>query len=332
MWQRRGLLIALIVAVVTSGPAALAQTENRPAGGKVYRLGVLHVYDPFRLSGIPAPNSLRSVTFAELARRGFVEGRDFVVELRFGSSEQLLADLARELVALKPDVILAMGGPAVRALRAIANPLPVVMGTGGSAGAATARPGDNYTGVVFPPAEQVDAKRLQLLHEALPAARRIGYLIRPIPVDEKYLPAARAIAEKLGMELLVQYATGPADYPAAFAAMGAAGAQAVYIPDTAEYNRDGAMLAKLALDTGLSAICGLPDMARDGCLMGHGLDIIETRRRTADYLARIFQGTPPGKLPIEEQPMSFAINLKTARVLGVDVPPVLLARADEVID
>jgi putative ABC transport system substrate-binding protein len=92
------------------------------------------------------------------------------------------------------------------------------------------------------------------------------------------------------------------------------------------------MLAKLALNAGLPAICGLPEMARDGCLMGQGIDLFDLRRRTADYLARILQGTPPGELPIQELHLAFAVNLKTARVLGVDVPPVVLARADEVID
>src|ERR671932_2309113 len=110
MRRFRHLLITLIVALVVTGPVVLAHTDNRNTSGKGYRLGVLALYDPFRLSGIPAPNSLRSVTFAELAKRGFVEGRDFVVELRFGPTEQL-PDLARELVAQKPDVIIALGGP-----------------------------------------------------------------------------------------------------------------------------------------------------------------------------------------------------------------------------
>src|SRR5919202_3857349 len=220
MRRLQHLLIILIIAVVVSGPAVLAQTNSRPAGGKVYRLGVLSLYDPFRLSGIPAPNSLRSVTFAELANRGFVEGRDFVVELRFGPTEQL-PDLARELVALKPDLIIAMGGPIIRALRAIGNPLPVVMSAGGGYdpsaegyAASLARPGGNYTGLTIPPPEQADTKRLQLLHEAIPGAQRIAVLVRPIPVDESALPAMRAGAERLGIDLLVHYATGPADYAA----------------------------------------------------------------------------------------------------------------------
>jgi putative ABC transport system substrate-binding protein len=141
----------------------------------------------------------------------------------------------------------------------------------------------------------------------------------------------RAVAEKLGIELLVHHATGPADYPAAFGAMRAAGAQAAYIIEAAEYVRDGAMIAELALKAGLPALCGFPETARQGCLLGYGFDFVELRR-TADYLARIFQGTPPSELPIEELHMSFAINLKTAKTLGVDVPPVVIARADEVIE
>jgi putative ABC transport system substrate-binding protein len=253
--------------------------------------------------GSPASRRRTACAASPSPKRGFVEGRDFVVELRYGPTERL-PDLARELVALKPDVIIAMGGPQTRALRAIANPLPVVGATlgpdpvGEGYPASLARPGGNYTGLTIPPPEQADSKRLQLLHEAIPAARRVAVLLRPIPVDESAVPAMRAGAQQLGIDLLVHYAAGPAHYPAAFAAMRAAGAQAAYIIDSSEFFRDAAMIAELALQAGLPSICGFPDTARDGCLLGFGQDTIEIRRRTADYVARIFQGTPPGDLPM----------------------------------
>jgi putative ABC transport system substrate-binding protein len=145
--------------------------------------------------------------------------------------------------------------------------------------------------------------------------------------------AMRAVAANNGIELLVLEADGPDDYPAAFAAMHTAGTQALEMTATPYFYRDAALLARLALEAGLPTICELAETAHFGCLLGYGPDRPELRRRMAHQVARIFQGAAPGDLPIE-QPTHYelAINLKTAKALGLTVPQSLLARADEVID
>ena len=123
------------------------------------------------------------------------------------------------------------------------------------------------------------------------------------------------------------------DYSAAFASMRKAGAQALVISTSPKFYQDGTQLAALALEAGLPTICEWAEMARTGCVIGYGPSLRAMRRRVADYLARILQGTPPSALPIEGPAhFEFAINLKTSRALGMDMPEGLLLRADEVIE
>ena len=120
---------------------------------------------------------------------------------------------------------------------------------------------------------------------------------------------------------------------AAFAGMRAAGVEALVIPSSPIFHRDVATLSRMALEANLPTVCEWASMAHDGCLIGHGPNLVALRLRVADHVARILRGTPPGELPIEQPTVfEFAINLKTAKVLGLTVPATLLARADEVIE
>jgi putative ABC transport system substrate-binding protein len=268
----------------------------------------------------------------QLARLGFTEGRNLVVDQRIGDDETL-PEKAKELVALKPDAILVVGPEALLAARqatstvpiVIFGPDPVSLGFADS----LAHPGGNVTGVLILIAE-LDAKRVEKLHEAVPSAQRLAALVPPSPGSAKEMLAAAAHA---GLELRLYPVSGPAEYAAAFAKMREAGAQALVIGANPRLYRDGAMLAKLALEAGLPTACEWAEMAQLGCLFGYGPDRAELRRRVANYIARIFRGSQPGDLPLE-QPTRYelSINLKIAKALGVTIPQSILGAADEVIE
>jgi putative ABC transport system substrate-binding protein len=299
------------------------------AADEVYRLGEL----------APSEASLeitRSTTMPELARLGFQEGRNLALDERAGDPTAMPA-LARDLLLAKPDAIIAIGPDAISAAAEATKTVPII--TFGNDpvqrgfAVSQARPGGNVTGVTIL-AEELDAKRLDVLHEAVPAARRAAALVLPSLTYRSSLERdMRAAAMNADLELLVFEAAGPDDYSGAFQAMRAAGAQAVVITANALFNRDAEVLARLGLETGLALMCEWAENARSGCLLGYGPNRTELRRRVAYLVARVFQGTPPAELPIET-PTHFelAINLKTAKALGLTVPPSLLARADEVIE
>ncbi len=321
--KRFALSIAVIAAsVLWCGPAMLAQTGN-----KIYRLGVLS----------PSPLSLPAFRDA-LRALGYIEGRNLVIDARDGPVDAL-PRLASELVALRPDAIFAVTTLAVRAAQKATSTVPIVAFGNEDALApgsamSLARPSGNVTGVVILLAT-LDAKRLDLLHEAVgPAARRIAaLLVTNAPIHEATEQAMRAVAASAGFELLVFDAAGPDDYPAAFAAIRAARVQALLIGASAILYRDAGAIIALAGEARLPTACEWSDMARQGCLIGYGPDRRELYRQAANYVSRVLNGAAPGELPIQ-QPTRFemAINLKTAKALGLAVPPAILARADEVIE
>jgi putative ABC transport system substrate-binding protein len=299
------------------------------ADEKLYRLGQLSLT-------IESIEITRSTTLPELAKLGFSEGRNLVLDERVGD-RAAMPGLARALVLGKPDAIIAISTDAIRAAHEATRTVPIIafgpdLVQAGLA-ASLARPGGNVTGVqIF--AAELDGKRLDMLREAVPATRRMAVLLlRSMPGQEANLTAMRSVAANTGAELLVFEATGPDDYPAAFAAMRSAGAQGLIIQANPVFYRDAATLAGLAIEAGLPTVCEWADMAQSGCLLGYGPSRLELRRRLAHQVARIFRGAAPGDVPIE-QPTKFemAINLKTAKALGITVPQSVLARSDEVIE
>ena len=166
----------------------------------------------------------------------------------------------------------------------------------------------------------------------MPDRRRVAALVSSAAAVS-HEAAIRKAAAGIGVELLAFTVAAPADYPAAFAAMQAAGAQALLISATSEFQRDAKQLAALALEARLPTVCEWADMARSGCLIGYGPSRTALRLRMADQIARIFRGVAPGDIAIERPTVfEFAINLKIAKSLGLAVPPTLLARADEIIE
>jgi putative ABC transport system substrate-binding protein len=321
-----------IIGVGTS--PAFAQPASAP--DKVYRLGVLGPGDATSWPLSP----VRAITIPELAKLGFVEGRNLAVDARYGP-EPSLPEFARDLVDGAPDVIVAVSRPAILAARQATASIPIVMSFIGEDPVAEglvhslARPGGNVTGLVML-APELDAKRLDLLREAiepLAPAARIAVLIASPRREDARVAEMRAVAARRGLELLVYPVEGPGDYAAAFRAMRAAGAEALSIVSSPVLFRDPADLASRAREAGLPTVCEWREMALQGCLLGYGPSLSELRRRTADYVARLFRGAAPGELPIERPTRyEFAINLRTAQRLGLELPPPLLLRADEVIE
>jgi putative ABC transport system substrate-binding protein len=282
--------ILLLGALFASDLPAAETGFARSGGGKLFRLGVLSLNDPFRRAEAPVPGILPAVTLPELAKRGFVEGHNLSVEARFGLPHTL-PDLARDLVGTEPDVIIALGMPAARAAASITDTVPIVMMAAGDPvreglAASLPRPGRNITGVVSIP-EELDGKRLQLLIEAVPTVRHVAALVRPGATDEAGLRAMRAVAVSIGVEIVAFRAAGPDDYPAAFAAIRDAGAQALAVAPAGVFDRDAALLARLAIEAGLPTVCPFAVFARHGCLLGYGANPLELRRRVADFVVRI---------------------------------------------
>lgn len=316
---------AAVWPVVAGAMPACAQAPNR-----VYRLG--HITN----SPVSEANS-RKIILPELAKLGFVEGRNLVFDGRVGPLDAQ-PGLMRELLSAQPDVVIAVG-PALAAVAAATRTVPIVsfgrdpieLGLAQS----YARPGGNVTGVVILISE-LEVKRLSILHEAAPDRQRVAVLVSsaassgPTATGEA---AMRKAAEGLGVQLLFFPVAAPADYPAAFAAMRAAGAQALVISATSEFYRDGKQLAALALEARLPTVCEWADMAHAGCLIGYGPDRTALRLRMAAQIAQIFRGAAPGDIAIElPAAFEFAVNQKIAKSLDLSIPPAVLTLADEVIE
>lgn len=323
-----GMSLARFVTVILA-LVGLAASPRAGAESKVHRLGILSV-------SIRSVELTRIATLPVLEKLGFVEGRNLAVVSRVGTAEQLPV-LARELLAEKSDVILVVGWEAIGAARAatftvplvIFGPDPVRLGFAES----LARPGGNVTGVLIL-ATELDGKRLQLLHEAVPKAKRIAALVRKgSPNRAGSDRDMRAVAAGAGFQLGFFEVSKAQDYSPVFQAMRGAGTEALAIVADPEFFRDGAELVRLAGEARFPTVCQWSEMAAAGCMLSYGPSLIALRRRIAEYIARIFDGAKPGELPIEQpSKVEFIVNLKTARALGVRIPEAVLLRADQIIE
>jgi putative ABC transport system substrate-binding protein len=307
--------------------AAFPLAAHTQAPNRVYRLGHL-------ANSRDSETFTREITLPELAKLGFVEGRNLIFDGRVGEADALPI-LMRELLAARPDAVVAVG-PALAPAGASTRTVPVVAFGSDPIGlglaASYAHPGGNVTGVVILSSD-LDAKRLGLLREAVPERRRIAMLVPRQGIGTRNDNAVKSLAARLGIELLIFEVGSPKDYQAAFAQMRAEGAQALVIGANPQLQRDSKQLAGLALDAKLPTICEWAEMARDGCMLGYGPSRLELRRRMADQIAKIFQGSMPGDIPIEQPTaFEFTLNLKIARSLDLTVPTSVLTRADEVIE
>jgi putative tryptophan/tyrosine transport system substrate-binding protein len=316
-------------AVLVCAVLALLSPKYSDAAERVWRLGVLTL--------TPDGGVVRSVTLPYLATRGLVEGRNLVVDLRVGTEDQMPA-LAQALVGDKADVIIATSDWAVHAARAATSTIPIVAAPIGTdpvrAGVAEswAHPGGNVTGVCLI-APELEVKRLSLLHEALPSVHRIAVLSNHRKIVEAGLPPLRKAAAEAGLELVEIWIESPNEYAAAFDAMRSSGAEALLVVPSPELYRESEKLGALAIKAGLPTIGGYRESAEQGLLIGYGPSLRELGQQAAGHVERILGGTQAGDLPFQGPThLDFAINMKTARALGITIPPAPFVGADEVIE
>jgi putative ABC transport system substrate-binding protein len=326
--MRRRLLIALGLCVLAPGRAVRAQTPAR-----VPRIG-------FLLAGTPAGFAIRTEAFLqELRSLGYVEGKNVGIEWRWAENRpEQIPRLAAELVALRVDVIVTGGTSASRALKNATRTIPIVMAlVGDPIGTglvdSLAQPGGNLTGFSdFGPA--LTAKRLEILKELAPRASGVVVMLNPTnPNTRVELEAARAAAGALGIQLLPLEVSDPGTLEAAFSTMAQHRGRAfTVLTDPMLYSQRD-RIVQLVTQNRLPAMYPQPEFAEAGGLVSYGQDSRETFRRSAIYVDRILRGAKPGELPIEQpSKLEMVINLKTARALGVAIPPALLLRADRVIE
>ena len=283
------------------------------------------------------PEPARSLFRDALAALGYVDRRNLRLEFRFaeGQAERFPA-LAEALVRDRPDVIVGLGDAATRAAQQATRTIPIVAIADDLVASgfiqSLARPGGNTTGVSIL-ATELDAKKIEILREIVPAARRFGLLRDPASSNEARLEAITKVAGRLGLELQTVDVASPADFAAAFARLQTGGAEALDILASALLANFQRQLARLSLEHKLPAICQFREMAEGGCLASYGVKRPEMYAMLAAYTEKMLKGAKPADLPVE-QPTRFelAVNLKTAKALGLTIPTSLFNRADEVIE
>ena len=326
--SRVALTVTLGLTLLAVPLAAAAQQA-----GRIFRLGML-------AQGAPALSDQRtSAVLIPLALRelGYLEGQNLVIERRSAEGKtDRLPGLARDLVQLRVDVIVTVGPTAIRAAKDATTTIPIVFFGNFdpvAAGFVTslARPGGNATGVLIAPEGTLAGKKLELLKEMMPRAMRIALLAPDDPNFEHQRKEVQKAASSLGVELaVVEVRRG--DYEGAFAAMAANRPGSLFVGAHSYFMRDRKRIIELAAKHRLPAMYEWPEQVDDGGLVSYGTRIAWVSQRAAAHVDRIFKGAKPADLPVE-QPTKFelVINLKTAKALGLTIPPSLLGRADEII-
>lgn len=324
MAMKRREFIILLGGVIAWPLAALAQQKQ------AHRVGIL--------SQDLQPGLLEAFK-DELQRLGYVEGRDISLELRNAAGDnERLPTLADDLLRLKVDVIVAVNTPAAQAAKKATNTVPVVMlrvADPVKSGLVTslARPGGNVTGLSFMP-DALGPKGVELLHEILPKITRMAALYQGnnkgavIIVDE-----VQRKGEQIGLQFVRLPVTDERDYAGAFVAASKAKAEALFVMDDGAITKHRQQILELAAKHALPVVSIYRDFAVSGGLIAYGPNLNVVYRRGADYVDKLIKGAPAASLPIE-QPVNFdlAINVKTAKVLGLKIPQSVLIRADELIE
>jgi putative ABC transport system substrate-binding protein len=322
------LAVALLAVALLAAPLA-AETQQ---AGRVWRIGFLgaetpstngHFLHAFRLG---------------MGEHGYVEGRNLTIQERWaeGRSDRF-RELITELIGQKSDVLVISSTLAALAAKESTKTIPIVFVAGDPTGSGLvsdlARPGGNVTGLSLTLGEEFVGKWLELLGEAIPRLSRVAVLSNPVnPANAGRFTAIRMAAERLRIKLQREGVTNANQLDHAFAAMAAAGAQALVVfvdPLTVRYR---ARIVELAAKGRLPAIYGFREFVDSGGLMAYGSNVPALYRRAATYVDKILKGAKPGDLPVEQATQfELVINLKTAKALGLTIPQSVLMRADEVI-
>jgi putative tryptophan/tyrosine transport system substrate-binding protein len=325
MIRRREFITLLGGAAAWPAAARAQQPDKTPRVGYI-RAGTAD-NDPYREAFVRGMGDL-----------GYVEGRNIAFEFRYyGDDIGSIAFLIGDLLRAKVDVIVAGGTPAVRAAQGTAQKIPIVMiaadPLGGGLIAGLARPGGDTTGLALMSTE-LTAKRLELLKEVMPQATRIAILQQPgNPLHSIFIDEIQPPARALTLTYRIFEARRSEDLDRSFALMREWPADAVVVLDDAGFASYRAIIAESAARHRLPLVCGFKEMAQAGCLFSYSVSLNDMWYRSAAYVDKILKGVKPSDLPVQQgTKFEWVINLKIAKTLGLDVPAILLARADEVIE
>ena len=322
------------MALVSGGLLAMPLAAQAQQTGKLSRVGWLS-------PGSATSDETFLASFrAALRELGWVVGQNIAIESRWAEGRfERLPDLAAELVRLKVDVIVSLGTQGVTAAKNATETIPIVMiavrdpiGTGLIA--SLARPGGNVTGVSGYAGLESVAKQLELLKEMVPKASSVAILSNPTNAYHQLaIKEVNVAAQALGVQLQLLEARDASDFDGAFAAMAKERVGALLVLADVIFNSHGTRLADLAASRRLPTANAVRESVEAGGLMSYGPSFLDSYRRSAAYVDKILKGTKPADLPVE-QPTKFelVINLQTAKRLGLTIPPMLLSRADEVIE
>jgi putative tryptophan/tyrosine transport system substrate-binding protein len=322
------LVYALTALILTTIHVAEAQQPE-----KVPLIGYLR-------QGSPTSARSEDEAFRQgLRDLGYVEGKNVLIEYRYAEGKvERVPDLAAELVQLKPDVIVVGGNRATRAAKHATNTIPIVVGSADDlvrAGlvASLANPGGNITGSTGI-APDLSGKRLELLREAVPKASRVAVVWSPSneAADDAEVKETETAARQLGIKIQPIRVQETSQFQNSYDQAAKQHAHAVIIIQGAFTLAHRVRLAELAAQRRLPSMCEQAAWTNDGCLLSYGRDQLAQWRRAAYFVDRIMKGTKPADLPVE-QPMKFEfiVNLKTAKQIGLAIPPNVLVRADKVI-
>jgi putative ABC transport system substrate-binding protein len=320
--------------ITMMGGSAVAWSLSARAqqSAKLWRIGYL---------GFGAASSWTSQVDAlrsGLRDLGYIEGKNIVIEFRWAERADQTFDLATQLVRMNVDVIFAPASTQVEPARRATNTIPIVFAqhadpVGLGDVASLSRPGGNITGLSMLLTE-LSVKELEILRETLPNAVRIGVLWNPTtPSHPTAVKAVEAASEKLGVQLVLAPAGTVSEIQEAFSTMSRERVSGVLVLSSPLYTAQGALLAEFQMKHRLPEIFATRGNVDAGGLMSYGADIDDLYRRAAVYIDKILRGTKPADLPVEQASKYLVvINLKTAKALGLTIPPTVLARADEVIE
>jgi putative tryptophan/tyrosine transport system substrate-binding protein len=327
--KRREFIVGL------GGAAAWPLTVRAQQDERVRRIGVLMTYDesdPLAKSGLPAFTQ-------SLADLGWVVGRNVRMDIRYaGADISRIRALARELVSLQPDIILAYATPATIALQRETRTIPIVFVNvtdpiASGFVASLNRPGGNITGFGFLEAS-MGGKWLGLLSEIAPSLKRVAIMFNPDTAPASlYFPSFEAAARSLKVVPIITPVHGDAEIETAIIALGREPRGGLVVMADVFMFAHHAPIISAAARNKVPAVYWQSDFARGGGLLSYGIDLVDNWRRVAPYVDRILRGAKPGDLPVQfPDKFEMAVNLQTAKALGLTIPPSLLAIADEVIE
>ncbi len=321
------LVIGLAISLFATPPVAEAQ---QPV--KVWHIGTL-------LHGSPANRGHYVQWYRQgFKELGYVEGRDYVFVSRWSRGKRKrLPALAKELVAAKVDVILTSGGTPTRAAAKATQTIPIVVGSAGGLGtwglvATLARPGGNVTGsTAFDPG--LEGKRLELLRQVAPGARRVAFMFHPGKRGRSELKRTKTAAAVLGVQIKPVPLRTLGEIEDSFRSMTRERTDALVMNSSAIVFSNRRRIAELVIARKLPAICARGNIAKSGCLLAYVPDRSIMNRRAAVFVDKILRGANPGDLPVE-RPTKYKliVNLRLAKAIGVTIPRSILLRADEVIE